>query len=123
MKNGKIWGHTKEILTKNNFSIQRIEVKKGASCSKHYHNHKYNVFVIEKGSLLIKHWQNDYNLIDETILVEGESCTIPPRHYHQFIGIDDTIAYEIYYVELDDKDIHRENCGSAQYEIHSNSQQ
>lgn len=121
MKNGKIWGHTTEIFTKNNVSIHRLHINKGSSCSKHYHKYKHNIFFIEEGKLLIKHWQNDYNLVDETILTNGESCDIPPTHYHQFIGLEDTIAYEIYYVQLDDKDICRENCGSAQYEIYPNS--
>ena len=122
MKTGKIWGSTKEVLNKNNVSIHRIEITKGSSCSKHYHDHKYNVFFVEKGKLLIRHWQNDYDLIDETVLLPGESCNIPPKHYHQFIGLEDSIAYEIYYVELDDKDIYRENCGSAKHEIYSSSQ-
>jgi D-lyxose ketol-isomerase len=117
MKQGKIWGHTKEIFNKNNVAIHRIDIKKNSCCSKHYHDNKYNMFFVESGKLLIKHWQNDYNLIDETVLTDGESCCIPPKHYHQFIGLTDVIAYEIYYVELDDKDIIRENCGSNTYEI------
>lgn len=121
MKNGKIWGSTQEILTKNNVSIHRIFALKGGSCSKHLHNHKYNLFFVEKGKLLIRHWQNDYDLVDETILADGEMCIIPPMHYHQFIAIEDTIAYEIYYVELEDSDITRETCGSKQYEIHTSS--
>jgi mannose-6-phosphate isomerase-like protein (cupin superfamily) len=121
MKQGKVWGSTLELFTKNNVSIHRIEINKNSCCSKHYHKHKHNIFFVEKGKLLIKHWQNDYDLIDETILVDGEMCSIPPMHYHQFIALEDTIAYEIYYVELEDKDITRENCGSNAYEIHSNS--
>jgi mannose-6-phosphate isomerase-like protein (cupin superfamily) len=123
MKNGKIWGNTQEIFTKNNVSIHRITANKNSSCSKHLHNHKYNIFFIEKGKLLIKHWQNDYNLVDETILVDGEMCSIPPMHYHQFIALEDTVAYEIYYVEIEEKDITRETCGSSNYEIHTSSQQ
>lgn len=121
MKNGKIWGHTEEIFHKNNVSINRIKIVKNSSCSKHYHNYKYNMFFVESGQVLIKHWQNDYDLIDETILNEGESCCIPPKNYHQFIGLEDSIVYEIYYVELNNADIIRDNCGSNNYEIHTNS--
>ena len=123
MKKGKIWGTSKEIFTKNNVSIHRIEIKKDSCCSKHYHKYKNNIFFVEKGKILVRHWQNDYDLIDETILAEGEICNIPPCHYHQFIGLDDSIVYEIYYVELLDNDIFRENCGSNKYEIYSNSKQ
>lgn len=121
MKQGKIWGYTKHIFGKNNVSIHRIEINKDSCCSKHYHDYKYNIFFIEKGKLLIRHWQNDYDLIDETILNSGESCCIPPKHYHQFVALEDTIAYEIYYVELEEKDIVRENCGSNKYEIYTSS--
>jgi mannose-6-phosphate isomerase-like protein (cupin superfamily) len=123
MKQGKIWGHTEDIFTKNNVSIHRIYIKKDSCCSKHYHDNKHNMFFVEDGTLLIRHWQNDYNLIDETILKTGESCCIPPKHYHQFVALTDVVAYEIYYVELNDKDIIIENCGSDKYEICSSSKQ
>jgi len=114
MKQGKVWGSTSEIFTFNNVSINRIEIIKGSSCSKHYHNYKYNVFFVESGKLLIKDWQTDYNLIDETILNPGEKCIIPPKHYHKFIALEDTVAYEIYYVQLENNDIYREDCGSKE---------
>ena len=122
MKNGKIWGHTQKLYSKNNTSIHRIVINKDSCCSKHYHDSKYNIFFIESGKLLIKHWQNDYNLIDETILNAGELCEIPPKHYHQFIALEDTIAYEIYYVLLNDQDIYRDTCGLKKYEIHTDSE-
>ena len=112
MKSGKVWGSTVKIFDLNNISIHRINVNKNSCCSKHYHDHKYNLFYIEQGKLLIRHWQNDYDLIDETILESGEQCIIPPKHFHQFIGLEDTIAYEIYYTKLEEDDIVRENCGS-----------
>lgn len=112
MKNGKIWGETEEIFNFNNVSIHRILINKGSSCSQHCHHHKYNMFYVEQGKLLLKHWQNDYDLIDETVLDAKESCVIPPNHYHQFIALEDTIAYEIYYVKLLDNDIYRRTCGA-----------
>lgn len=123
MKQGKVWGSTTELFTKNNVSIHRIEIKQNSCCSKHYHKHKHNIFFVEKGRILVRHWQNDYDLIDETILKEQEMCSIPPGHYHQFVGLENSIVYEIYYVKLIDSDIIRENCGSNTYEIRSNSQQ
>jgi quercetin dioxygenase-like cupin family protein len=111
MKYGKVWGITQQLFNKNNVAIHRITINKGSSCSEHYHDYKYNMFYIEKGKLLIKHWQTDYDLVDETILEDGESSTIPPKHFHQFIALEDTIAYEIYYVELSDNDINRKTCG------------
>lgn len=111
MKQGKVWGQTAEIFHKNNVSVNRIEAKKGHCCSKHKHQHKYNIFFVEKGQLLIEDWQQDYKLVDKTILNAGESCEIPPGHYHRFTALEDTVAYEIYYLTLENKDIVREDCG------------
>lgn len=109
---GKIWGTTKCIFSANNVSINRVVINKNAKCSKHYHLHKHNMFFVESGKLKISVWQKDYDLIDETILSAGESTSVKPGLFHTFEAIEDTIAYEIYHIFLDDNDIIRENCGS-----------
>jgi quercetin dioxygenase-like cupin family protein len=110
MKSGKIWGETRDLFCKNNVEIHRIEVKKGGYCSKHKHDNKYNAFFIEKGKLKIKVWKNDYDLIDETILSNQEMSVVKPKEYHIFEALEDTIAYEIYWVELSQNDIIRDTC-------------
>ncbi len=108
---GKVWGITQELFFKNNVEMHRIEVKKGGFCSKHKHEHKYNSFFVESGKLKIKIWKNAYNLIDETILTPQCMCIVSPNEYHLFECLEDTVAFEIYWVELDRKDIDRENIG------------
>lgn len=115
-KQGKIWGSTYEIFNKHNVSIHRIEINKGACCSKHYHQHKHNIFYVESGKIKIQEWKNDYNLVDETILSTGEMCAVPPKNYHRFVGIEDSIVYEIYCVELESNDIIREDVGQEKYD-------
>jgi quercetin dioxygenase-like cupin family protein len=66
---GKVWGETECIFLKNNVEFHRIEVKKNGFCSKHKHVHKYNAFFVEKGKLKISIWKKDYDLIDETIII------------------------------------------------------
>lgn len=110
-KQGKIWGFTQEIFNKNNVSINRIFIKKNSFCSKHYHEHKTNIFFVESGSILVEEWKQEYNLIDKTILNQNESCIIDPKVFHKFTGLEDSIVYEIYYVELSNKDIIREDTG------------
>lgn len=73
------------------------------------------MFYIESGKLKILTWQKDYNLIDETTLSAGQSTNIKPGLYHQFMALEDTIAYEIYYVHLDEDDIIRDGCGMINY--------
>lgn len=108
---GKIWGSTQNLFFKNNVEIHRIQTNKGGSCSKHKHEYKYNMFFVESGKLKIKVWKNDYNLIDETVLTNQQSTVVKPGEYHTFESLEDTIAYEIYWVELLENDILRENCG------------
>ena len=108
---GKIWGHTSPLFNKNNVEIHRIECNAGTFCSKHKHDHKYNMFFVEKGRLEINVWKNDYDLIDKTVVGPQQTCIVSPQEYHLFRCIEDTIAFEIYWVEIDKKDIIRDNVG------------
>ena len=110
-KQGKAWGNTQSLFNKNNVEIHRIEIDKGGYCSKHKHDYKYNCFYVEKGKLKITAWKNDYDLVDVTILTDGEATTVPPREYHMFNALENCVCYEIYWVELSKDDIVRENCG------------
>lgn len=111
-KSGKIWGFSQLLFNKNNVEIHRITIQKNTRCSKHKHEHKHNIFFVESGKILVKEWKNEYNLIDETILQNGEMCSIKPGNFHEFHGLENSIVYEIYYIELDSDDIIRENVGS-----------
>lgn len=111
-KQGKIWGETCELFTRNNVSIHRIVINKGSCCSKHYHDHKHNIFYVESGSIMVQEWKREYDLLDETILTAGEICSVPPKNLHKFVGLEDSVVYEIYYVDLKNDDIIREDVGN-----------
>jgi mannose-6-phosphate isomerase-like protein (cupin superfamily) len=113
-KQGKVWGETEKIFGKNNVEIHRIEVKSGGWCSKHMHAHKWNSFFVESGKIEIHEYQNDYDLVDITVLESGETSKVPPGIYHKFHALEDTICYEIYWVALDDRDIIREDIGGIE---------
>jgi len=106
-KEKKSWGLTQQILKYNNVSIHRIEIFKDNFCSKHYHDHKYNLFYIENGSIKIEEWNNNLDQVKETILLTGDQYIVPPKNYHRFIALEDSVVYEIYYTELRDDDIIR----------------
>lgn len=108
---GKVWGSTSLLFCKNNVEVHRIEGNKNCYCSKHEHKHKYNMFFVEKGCLLIEIWK-DYDLVDETIVKAGDICTVAPGQHHKFTVLEeDTVAFEIYWVELSQSDISREIVG------------
>jgi mannose-6-phosphate isomerase-like protein (cupin superfamily) len=108
---GKIWGKTEAIHQNGLFEFHRIEFNKGYKCSEHLHEFKWNGFYVESGTLLIRVWQNDYDLVDETILGPGDWTKVKPGVYHQFECIEDAIAFEVYFSEFSHNDIVRENVG------------
>ena len=108
---GKVWGSTELIEANGALEFHRIFTKKGGVCSKHKHEYKWNGFFVESGYLLIRVWQNDYDLVDETILNAGDFMRVKPGVYHQFIGLEDGVAFELYWAEFDHNDIKRKSVG------------
>lgn len=111
MKFNKIWGTTAKLFEQNNVEIHRIDIKKGGFCSKHYHNYKYNMFFVESGKLQVLVFRSDSSCTDQTILFAGENTIVKPGELHQFQADEDTIAYEIYWVQLENEDIVRSSSG------------
>jgi len=112
MKAGKIWGQTELIHANGVLEFHRIEYKKDIACSKHKHEFKWNGFFVESGKMMVKVWQKDYDLVDETILNAGDFMRVKPGVFHQFIGLEDGVAFELYWAEFDHNDIKRETVGS-----------
>jgi len=112
---GKIWGETSTIFLKNNVEIARIKVNKDAYCSTHIHEHKYNLFFVESGVLKITIFRHDAEttIEDVTVLKAGGSTYVEPGLYHAFFALEDCVAYEIYWTELDTKDISRKSVGGV----------
>ena len=108
---GKVWGQTELVHANGVLEFHRIEYKKGGVCSKHIHEYKWNGFFVESGEMLVRVWQKDYDLIDETILNAGDFMRVKPGVFHQFIGLEDGVAFELYWAEFDHNDIKRESVG------------
>jgi len=111
-KAGKIWGMTELVHANGVLEFHRLEYKKNVACSKHKHEFKWNGFFVESGKMMVKVWQKDYDLVDETILNPGDFMRVKPGVFHQFIGLEDGIAFELYWAEFDHNDIKRETVGS-----------
>jgi len=109
---GKAWGMTAPLFCRNNVEIHLFNVKKGGFCSKHLHKHKYNQFIIIGGKLEITQWK-DYGLEDVTVLEQGQELIVPPGEYHRFRALEDVTGLEIYWVDLNQNDIMREDCGGS----------
>ena len=116
MKAGKIWGQTELIHANGVLEFHRVEFKKGMKCSEHEHEFKWNGFFVESGQMLVRCWQNDYDLIDETVLQAGEYTKVKPGVYHQFECIEPGVAFELYWAEFSHSDIIRETVGRSDNE-------
>ena len=113
MKAGKIWGNTELVHSNGVFEFHRIEFKQGYKCSEHLHKFKWNGFYVESGTMLVRVWQDkdQKGLIDETILRKGDFTTVKPGKYHQIEGLEDGVAFELYWAEFDHNDIERRTIG------------
>ena len=110
-KAGKIWGQTELIHANGVLEFHRIDFKAGGVCSKHKHQFKWNGFYVVNGRMKIRVWQRDYDLIDETILGPGDFTRVKPGLMHSFEGLEDGVAFELYWAEFNHDDIQRETVG------------
>ena len=108
---GKIWGQTELIEANGSCEFHRIDFVKGGTCSKHLHEYKWNGFYVMSGEMKIRVWQKDYDLVDETILKAGDYTAVKPGLYHSFEGLQDGVAFELYWAEFRHNDIQRESVG------------
>ena len=110
-KAGKIWGQTELIHANGVLEFHRIDFKPGGVCSKHQHQFKWIGFYVVSGKMKIRVWQKDYDLVDETILGPGDFTRVKPGLMHSFEGIEDGVAFELYWAEFNHDDIQRESVG------------
>lgn len=112
---GKVWGKTESVLANGVLEFHRIEFNAGYKCSEHKHSYKWNGFFVESGKMLVRVWQDadQEGLVDETILEAGDFTQVKPGKYHQFEGLEDGVAFELYWAEFSHDDIVRRTIGSS----------
>ena len=110
---GKIWGQTELVHANGVLEFHRIEYKAKGTCSKHKHEFKWNGFFVESGKMIVRVWQDDQEgLVDETILNAGDFTQVKPGKIHQFEGLEDGVAFELYWAEFNHDDIVRRTVGT-----------
>ena len=108
-------GNTELVHANGVLEFHRIEYKAGFKCSEHEHKFKWNGFFVESGSMIIRVWQDGMQdgLVDETILKAGDFTQVKPGLIHQFEGLEDGVAFELYWANFCHDDIKRRSVGSA----------
>lgn len=105
----KVWGRTELIVRGTGFSMHRAEIEKGCVCSRHYHQARHNLFLVEKGRLRVTTWQD--GLEGRVDLGVGQRASVPPGVEHRFETLEDTTLIEFYWAEADPHDIVRLDQG------------
>ena len=111
-KAGKVWGATELIHANGALEFHRINFNAGYKCSEHAHEFKWNGFFVESGKMIVRVWQDDQGLVDETILEAGDFTQVKPGKIHQFEGLEDGVAFELYWAEFNHDDIVRRTSGT-----------
>lgn len=109
---GKIWGTTRLLFAHYGVECHCIHFKAGAFCSVHYHKHKWNRFVGLSGEMVVRIFP-DGGGMDETRIRVGQVTDVPPGVHHQFEGIEEGEALEVYWVSLSPEDIERRSQGGT----------
>lgn len=118
MKQNKVWGCTELVWEGANVEVHRIFAKSSGYCSEHYHEHKYNLFFVESGLLEITIFRDNVN--DVTLLGPSERSVVAPKEMHMFRALEDTVAYEIYWVNIEKEDIIRRTTGGIDKNTNDN---
>jgi quercetin dioxygenase-like cupin family protein len=69
---------------------------------------------VESGKMIVRVWQDadQEGLVDETILEAGDFTQVKPGKIHQFEGLEDGVAFELYWAEFNHDDIVRRTIGT-----------
>jgi mannose-6-phosphate isomerase-like protein (cupin superfamily) len=117
----KAWGLNFAVFQNSNFEVHHAYIKSGGYSSCHCHNHKYNLFYVLSGKLLVHFYRNEEtasnNHIAHTVaLGYGERLIVPPKVWHRFQSVDDMDVdlIEAYWAEsVDPSDIVRKDIGGT----------
>ena len=104
--NRKVWGDTEIIFNNETTTVHRASIKKGGQSSRHYHEHKSNLFYVESGFINITIWDGSGKR--DVFLRRGEKLVVKPNVWHKFTAIEESIILEIYTVTIDTEDIVRD---------------
>ena len=84
----KVWGNEIWIVNSDMYCGKVLNLKKGFSCSFHYHKLKDETFMVLEGRIIMR-------LHDDVFVMKpGDSCHVPPWTNHRFTGVKDSKIIE-----------------------------
>jgi len=110
----KCWGRVQHIFVEPAAAVSKLQVNSGWMCSRHSHKHRYNMFSIDNGAVVVEEWDNEMGLAT-TIVGAGEVLVVPPGIVHRFRVLRRGSLVEVYWTEdgtdVDANDINRLDIG------------
>ena len=89
----KVWGKKQRLLETSTVVVDMLFLDKDSFCSWHYHDFKYNMFIVLEGEVSIE-LENDIKLIKK-----DESYIIDPKIKHRFLTRCKAKAIEVMYTK------------------------
>jgi hypothetical protein len=86
----KPWGRVMHIL-----DVSVLQTEAGYQCSRHYHEHKINLFGVVSGSVVITEWEEG-DRTRHTILRPGDTYSVGAKVVHWFGVIESGMIVERY---------------------------
>ena len=97
----KPWGKEEWIELNDKYCYKRIYINSGHRTSYQYHEKKMETNYIISGR--VESWiENDNNIIEKTIMREGDFFHVLPFRKHRVIALSDVILQEVSTPEVDD---------------------
>ena len=93
----KIWGQSDRLHIDDFIQLERLTIAKGGYSSIHMHRYKWNCFVVQSGTLVIKVFDHAIRLMRTQELTAQNHYWVPPLRRHQFLAQTDVVAYELYW--------------------------
>lgn len=114
MIEGKLWGSTETVLETPFVSLHAATIEAGFRCSRHYHAHKWNGFLLVSGAIDIRVYPpGGPEEGDVTKLRPGQWTAVPPGLSHRFECRERCVLLELYWPEGLSEDIVRADVGGA----------
>jgi len=105
----QIWGERWLLRSDSTHATSVLFLKKGTRCSFHYHQAKYNLFVVLEGKIGIR------TKYGEVVLTKGQEFTTAPGEEwkHEFRVYEKAVVIEEMFVSYAEDDIVRQDIGGV----------
>jgi oxalate decarboxylase/phosphoglucose isomerase-like protein (cupin superfamily) len=113
----KLWGSEEWVVNNALYCGKLLRIKKGASCSLHFHTTKHETFYCQSGLVRIMLEDDGERMITRIVLEPGCSIEVPPKCPHMFVGLEDSVLIE-FSTHHEDSDSHRITQSQPPGELH-----